>query len=90
MPYIPQDQRPVLDDLLYPIYEHITALPLEEQDGALNYAVTKLLKSIYPEKYFHLNRAMGVLSSIKMEFYRRSVATYEDKKISENGDVKKN
>jgi len=31
--------------------------------------------------------AMGVLSAITEEFYRRKVAPYEDEKIVENGDV---
>ena len=38
-------------------------------------------------KYFHLNRALGVLTAIKDEFYRVIVATYEDTKIKENGQV---
>lgn len=62
-------------------------MPLEEQDGALNYAVTKILKELYPPRYFNYNRAMGVLSSIQAEWYRRIVSPYEDKKILEAGDV---
>lgn len=87
MPYIPKDQRPPIDNLLKGLLEHIQSLPLEDQDGALNYSVTKLLKGLYPAKYFNYNRAMGVLSSIQAEWYRRDVGPYEDKKIAENGDV---
>ncbi len=60
---------------------------MESQDGALNYTVTRILKELYEPKYFNYNRAMGVLSSIQAEYYRRDVAPYEDKKIAENGDV---
>jgi hypothetical protein len=28
-----------------------------------------------------------VLESVKLEFYRRAVAAYEDNKIVENGDI---
>jgi hypothetical protein len=87
MPYIPKDKRPPLDDLVAPLVQHIKSLPLEEQDGALNYSVTKVLKALYEPRYFHYNRAMGVLASIQAEWYRRDVAGYEDKKIQENGDV---
>lgn len=87
MPYIRPDLRPPLDDLTAPLLEHIKALPVEEQDGALNYAVTRILHGLYPRRYFHMNRAMGVLSAITEEFYRRKVAPYEDEKIAENGDV---
>ena len=38
-------------------------------------------------KYFHLNRALGVLTAIKEEYYRVVVAPYEDVKIKENGEV---
>ncbi len=88
MPYIKQDQRPPVDDALKPLINHIKSLSTEDQDGALNYAVTKILKEVYPVKYFHLNRALGVLTAIKEEFYRVVVGPYEDEKIKENGEVK--
>lgn len=87
MPYIKQADRPKIDELIAPLAAHIKSLPLEAQDGALNYAVTRLLKEIYEPKYFNYNRAMGVLSSIQAEWYRRDVAAYEDAKIIENGDA---
>ena len=88
MPYIKPEQRPSIDKIVKELSEHILEHKVEEQDGMVNYAVTKLIKEIYPEKYFHYNRAMGVLSCIQSEFYRRDIAPYEDKKIAENGDVK--
>jgi hypothetical protein len=30
----------------------------------------------------------GVLENIKQEYYRRVASTYEDQKISQNGDIK--
>lgn len=30
---------------------------------------------------------LGALTAVRMEFYRRKVAPYEDGKIAENGDV---
>lgn len=87
MPYIQKDDRPPIDELLQPLVEHLRSLPLEQQDGALNYVVTRILKELYEPRYFNYNRAMGVLSSIQAEWYRRDVGPYEDKKIVENGDV---
>ncbi len=87
MPYIKQQDRPPIDTLIQPLIERLKSLPLEQQDGALNYAVTKILKDIYEPSYFNYNRAMGVLSAIQAEWYRRDVAPYEDTKIAENGDV---
>lgn len=87
MPYIPPDQRPDIDKILEPLIVHLKNLPPEDQDGALNYSVTKVLKNLYEPRYFNYNRAMGVLSSIQAEWYRRDVGPYEDKKIQENGDV---
>jgi len=87
MPYIKNEYRPKIDELLLPVIEHIRALPPEEQDGSINYLVTKLLKNVYPVKYFHLNRALGVLTAITHEFYRTVIGPYEDTKIKENGDV---
>ncbi len=87
MPYIPKDQRPVLDKKMDDLIKHIAALPFEEQDGALNYTFTRMIRKIYPTRYRHLNRALGVLSAVTQELYRRVVGPYEDEKIKENGDI---
>jgi hypothetical protein len=87
MPYIKPDARPPLDQLTNPLIDHIRSLPLEEQDGALNYAITRTLLSVYPHRYFHYNRLMGVLACIAQEAYRVIVGPYEDTKIAENGAV---
>lgn len=87
MPYIQQEKRPAVDTAIAPLIAHLRSLPMEEQDGALNYAVTKVVRQVYPKKYFHLNRALGVLTAIMQELYRRIIGPYEDEKISENGDV---
>lgn len=87
MPYIKKEDRPQVDKLIKPIVEYLKKRPVEVQDGDLNYLMTKILKKIYPKKYFDYNRAIGVIESIKQEFYRRVVASYEDEKIKENGDV---
>ena len=87
MPYIKQNQRPKIDDLVKPIINHLKSLSVEDQDGSLNYAVTKILKNVYPKKYFHFNRALGVLTAITHELYRKVIGPYEDTKIKENGDV---
>lgn len=88
MPYVKREQRPAIDQSIEPLINHLKSLPTEDQDGSLNYAVTKIIKKIYPQKYFHLNRALGVLTAITHELYRRIIAPYEDTKILENGDVK--
>ncbi|HSW37533.1 MAG TPA: hypothetical protein VLG37_04175 [Candidatus Saccharimonadales bacterium] len=88
MPYIKTDQRPAIDELLQPLIENFKQVPLEKQDGAINYTITKILKAIYAEgNYFTWNRSMGTLSAIQHEWYRRFIAPYEDQKIKENGDV---
>lgn len=88
MPYIKREQRPELDKPVAELVEIISAMPVEQQDGSVNYAVTTFLKGVYtPPKYFRFNRMMGVLHCIAMEAYRRRVAPYEDLKIEENGDV---
>jgi hypothetical protein len=87
MPYIKQEQRPALDELVQPLIGYLKSLPVDEQDGSLNYAFTKTLKGVYPMKHFHLNRALGVLSAVTQEFYRVLVGPYEDTKIEENGAV---
>jgi hypothetical protein len=87
MPYIKMEDRGKYESVLEELITILKGLPVESVDGELNYIVTKVLKEIYPLRYFNLNRAIGVLECIKQEFYRRVAAPYEDIKIEENGDV---
>jgi len=88
MPYISPARRKFIDPQLgYLIHQlkHIVA-----SDGDMNYVITKLIKAWIERRgksYTNLNAAMGILESVKQEFYRRDVAPYEDKKIAENGDI---
>lgn len=87
MPYVEAQARPQLDALMDPLIDHVKEMPTEVQDGVLNYALTRMLKSIYPSRYFHFNRALGVLSAVTQEYYRVVVGPYEDTKIKQNGQV---
>jgi hypothetical protein len=87
LPYIKSEKRGKYDKALQELVGILKSLPAEEVDGELNYIVTKILKGVYPLKYYQLNKAMGVLECIKLEFYRRVAAPYEDVKMKESGDV---
>jgi hypothetical protein len=87
LPYIKPENRTKYKKVLEELTGILKALPVEEVDGEVNYVVTKMLKEIYSLRYFNLNRAIGVLECIKLEFYRRVAAPYEDRKIKESGDV---
>jgi hypothetical protein len=87
LPYIRPENRTKYEKTLKELIGILKSLPMEEVDGDLNYVVTRILKEVYPLRYFHLNRAIGVLECIKLEFYRRVAAPYEDLKIKESGDV---
>ncbi|MBS7656399.1 MAG: hypothetical protein QXI71_04900 [Candidatus Bathyarchaeia archaeon] len=87
MPYIKPERRTKYAKVLEELTGILKALPPEEVDGELNYVVTRILKTVYPLRYYHINKAIGVLECIKQEYYRRIAAPYEDEKIKENGDV---
>ena len=87
MPYIKSENRKKYEKIIQELVGVLRSLPPEEVDGDLNYVVTKLLKEVYPLRYYHINKAVGVLECIKLEFYRRVAAPYEDIKIKESGDV---
>jgi hypothetical protein len=87
MPYIKMEDRPKYEGPLGELIGILKSQPVERIDGELNYIITRILKEVYPLRYFNLNRAMGVLECAKLEFYRRVAAPYEDIKIKENGDV---
>ena len=87
MPYIPREERIELDPLINELISKLRAAPIERLDGRLNYVISRLLNGLYKPSYFQYNRAVGVLASVMMEFYRRRVAPYEDRKIEEHGDI---
>jgi ribosomal protein S3AE len=87
LPYIKSENRKKYEKIIRELVSVLKSLPPEEVDGDLNYVVTRLLKEIYPLRYYHINKAVGVLECIKLEFYRRVAAPYEDSKIKESGDV---
>ncbi|MCK4318821.1 hypothetical protein KAW53_08665 [Candidatus Bathyarchaeota archaeon] len=87
MPYITQEDRPQYDEVLAELIGLLKEKPPESVDGHLNYVVTRVIKEVYPLRYYHVNKAMGVLECIQHEFYRRVAAPYEDTKIEQNGDV---
>ena len=87
MPYIKTEKRAKYEKALHELVSILKSPPPEEVDGELNYVVTKILKGVYPLRYYHINKAIGVLECIKLEFYRRVAAPYEDNKIEESGDV---
>jgi len=88
MPYIKQSMRNELDPLINALAEEMHELGCNE--GDLNYCITSLVIA-YVEanglSYSSLSDVTGVLNDVKVEFERRVVAPYEDKKIAENGDV---
>lgn len=74
------------------VHEHGEAIIIREIEtaGELQYAIALMIKDYIKRKglnYQHCNDIMGALAGAQMEFYRRTVAPYEDKKIEENGDV---
>jgi hypothetical protein len=87
MPYIKKEKRYVYKDEIENLVKKLESQPLTDQDGDLNYIITSIMKRSYTPKYFNCNRAIGVLESIKQEYYRRVSAPYEDEKIKENGDI---
>ena len=88
MPYIKQSDRGHFDALV----DQFDRLDLGHAVtmGQMNYHITSLLITwlgAEPHYYADYNGALGVLEAVKLEFYRRAVAPYEDTKREANGDV---
>lgn len=84
MPYITRDKRAALDP-------HIAALAgAVETEGDMNYCIYKLsclLIEKMGESYANYSMCGSAMEHAKLEWYRRRVAPYEDKKIIQNGDI---
>lgn len=80
MPYIKDIQKKAIDQFAVP----------PSNSGELNYMLTKMCLYYLSNKqvnYSYYNDVIGALEACKLEFYRRAIAPYEDRKIEENGDV---
>ena len=83
MPYIAKEAREKFKPIL-------AGLPQMDHCGELNYIISQIVAvycTQHPVCYQTLNDVAGVLSNANMEAYRRLTASYEDKKITENGDI---
>ncbi len=81
MPYIFQEDRKRIDEI-------VRLVPLCMEDGELNYLITTLLlRQMDRLSYKNCQRMVGLLECIKLEFYRKEVAPYEDEKAESNGEV---
>jgi len=91
MPYITKKQRAIIDERIQDILAYLDnarEYSSASCDGEINYIITRILSTYYNNKgYSGYNRAIGVLECAKLEFYRRLVAVYEDKKKESEGDV---
>jgi hypothetical protein len=76
MPYINQSDRDV---------DGVTT----QDVGHLTYNLYSMCLDALPDdpRYIDYHAVIGALEATKLEFYRRHVAPYEDKKIEQNGDV---
>lgn len=91
MPYIKQTDRAKLI-LPFDSYQDKPVIAFEEINtaGEIQYAIALIIKSYLARKglnYQHCNDVLGALSGAQMEFYRRTLAPYEDSCIERNGDV---
>jgi hypothetical protein len=99
MPYIKEERRRILDVGFGQLLDAFFALePLNKgrddesyvTDGDVNYVITRLIDRMYGGRFSHyemMNRGLGVLEAVKLEFYRKRVAPYENVKCHENGEV---
>ena len=88
MPYIKIEDRLKYNQVLDEIKQIICKISEDKLAGELNYLITEITHiATENANYRRFNEVIGVMESAKLELYRRKIAPYEDKKISENGDV---
>ena len=85
MPYIIPKTRADLE----PSIEQLVEKLIGHGDGAVNYAVTRIVDELFSkgETYTDCERAIGLLECIKLEYVRRRLYILEDLKRKENGEV---
>lgn len=88
MPYIKQDRRKLFEEEIASLHKKF--IDNNGSAGDLNYIITMLLKAYldqHGQSYETYNSIIGCLESCKQEYYRKSIAGYEDLKEKMNGSV---
>lgn len=84
MPYIKIADRVKYDIAIDTLISRLEGAP----DGNVNYVISRLIDGHFGQDgYTTMAHGIGCLEAVKLEFYRRRVAPYEDKKRDENGEV---
>ena len=91
MPYIEQRYRDLIDPEIDALIDGLRRFDQggTVPDGAINYVFTRILLAFFdqPASYFNLERVVGLLECIKMEYMRRVGEPMENMKSIQNGDV---
>jgi len=93
VPYIPQHDRKVLDPTIKLLQQSVLQFARDGVDvsGRINYIITKLIVTVYGDcfstTYKQINEAMGILSCVQQEYYRKVAAPYENQKEYDNGSI---
>jgi hypothetical protein len=82
MPYIPQIERPGLNEVVEAMNEWGVSA-----DGDLNYILYAFCVRHVVKSYGSLKNYCGELRQCATEIERRILAPYEDLKIMDNGDI---
>lgn len=88
MPYINRTDRAKYQNVIKELAALVPQDP-KERAGNMNYIISLLIQKVYGPnmRYADHNEVVGVLNCIEAEFYRRFTAPYEDKKVTEQGDL---
>lgn len=92
MPYIPQENREILNDKMQKLTNYINTNQISI--GEMNFIISSILNTYIQKKskdstfnYNVCNSLVGVLECAKLELYRQVIEDYEDQKINENGPL---
>lgn len=83
MPYVEDDKKIKVDLAIHDLVSNIKFYSV----GQINYALSKILIAYDPQHYLDHNTLIGLLECVKLEYWRRMVVPYEEKKRQINGDI---
>lgn len=94
MPYIPMKRREALDAYAEALIAHMKASNFEGSYlGDVTYVMTRIVHGTFqaingPIRWWQITAIMGILESMKIEFYSRVAGPYERMQCEASGDVK--
>ena len=87
MPYIRPELRGLVNTYINRILIVVDMQNEKDRNSMMTYIIYSLIQKYNLYDWDYKSTPLKILEDVKLEYYRKILAPYADKKIEENGDI---